>query len=108
MVRDLKELEGFPYAGHGALLGKEKRPWQDVGYVLGQFGGGVTEARRRYRAYVKEGIGQGRQRLVPFWRHRALSGQAHRNVRIHHPAASLTSWSISTTRTRGETTYESS
>jgi REP element-mobilizing transposase RayT len=61
MVRDVKELEGFPYAGHGALLGKQKQPWQDVGYVLGQFGGGVREARRRYRAYVKEGIGQGRR-----------------------------------------------
>jgi REP element-mobilizing transposase RayT len=61
MVRDVKELEGFPYAGHGALLGKQKRPWQDVGYVLGQFAGGVREARRRYRAYVKEGIGQGRR-----------------------------------------------
>jgi hypothetical protein len=57
----VRELEGFPYAGHGALLGKEKRRWQDVGYVLGQFGGGVREARRRYRAYVKEGIGQGRR-----------------------------------------------
>jgi REP element-mobilizing transposase RayT len=61
IVRDVKELEGFPYAGHGGLLGREKRPWQDVGYVLGQFGGGVREARRRYRAYVKEGIGQGRR-----------------------------------------------
>jgi putative transposase len=61
MVRDLKELESFPYAGHGALLGKKVRPWQDVGYVLGQFGRTITEARRRYRAYVKEGIGQGRR-----------------------------------------------
>jgi REP-associated tyrosine transposase len=61
MVRDLQELEGFPYAGHGALLGKRKRPWQDVAYVLGQFGGRVTEARRRYRAYVKEGLGQGKR-----------------------------------------------
>jgi hypothetical protein len=61
IVRDLKELESFPYAGHGALLGKEVRPWQDVGYVLGQFGRKVTEARRRYRAYVKQGIGQGRR-----------------------------------------------
>ena len=61
MVGDVKELESFPYAGHGALLGKKKRPWQDVGYVLDQFGGGVRESRRRYRAYVKEGIGQGRR-----------------------------------------------
>ena len=77
MVTDLKELESFPYAGHGALLGKEVRPWQDVGYVLGQFGRTVTEARRRYRAYVKEGIGQGRRpELVGGGLIRSLGGWA--------------------------------
>jgi len=77
MVRDLKELESFPYAGHGVLLGKGKRPWQEVGYVLGQFGGRVTEARRRYRAYVKEGIGQGRRpELVGGGLIRSLGGWA--------------------------------
>jgi len=48
-----------------------------VGYVLGQFGGRVTEARRRYRAYVKEGIGQGRRpELVGGGLIRSLGGWA--------------------------------
>jgi putative transposase len=77
IATDLKELDRFPYAGHRALLGKEKRPWQDVGYVLGQFDGRVTEARRRYRAYVKQGIGQGRRpELVGGGLIRSLGGWA--------------------------------
>jgi putative transposase len=81
IVRDLKELEDFPYAGHGALLGKQKRPWQDVAYVLAQFGGGVGEARRRYRAYVKAGTGQGRRpELVGGGLVRSLGGWAKAKV----------------------------
>jgi len=81
VVKDLKELEGFDYTGHGALLGKKRRPWQDVAYVLAQFGGGVREARRRYRAYVKEGIGEGRRpELVGGGLIRSLGGWAKAKV----------------------------
>ena len=30
---DVGELNGYPYCGHSALMGKMKRSWQDVGYV---------------------------------------------------------------------------
>jgi REP-associated tyrosine transposase len=61
IVPDISELNSFAYCGHSALTGKKKRPWQDTGYVLSYFGKSVREARRRYRAYVEEGIEQGKR-----------------------------------------------
>jgi hypothetical protein len=37
-VFDLKELGGYSYCGYSALIGKKKREWLDVEYVLGFFG----------------------------------------------------------------------
>jgi putative transposase len=61
IVASLKELDGYPYCGHSVLMGKKKRQWQDVAYVLGFFGKRVGEARKRYVSYVKEGIPMGRR-----------------------------------------------
>ena len=61
IVLSLKELDRYAYCGHSALMGKKKREWQDVEYVLGLFGRRVGEARKRYASYVKEGIALGRR-----------------------------------------------
>ena len=61
VVADMKELNRYAYCGHSALMGKKKRRWQDVEYVLGFFGARVGEARKRYGSYVKEGIVLGRR-----------------------------------------------
>ena len=61
IVADMKELDGFPYCGHSALMGKEKRQWQDTEYVLGFFGKRIGEARKGYRSYVEKGISMGRR-----------------------------------------------
>lgn len=61
IVADVRELNGYPYSGHSALMGRMERPWQDVGYVLGYFGKTVRIARKTYAAYVEEGIEQGRR-----------------------------------------------
>jgi putative transposase len=61
IVQGLKELNGYPYCGHSAVMGKKKRPWQDVDYVLGYFGKTAKRARKAYLNYVDEGIDQGRQ-----------------------------------------------
>ena len=61
LVADLKELNIYPYSGHSALMGKEKREWQDIEYVLGFFGETIGEARKEYRSYVEEGIVKGRR-----------------------------------------------
>jgi len=61
VVADIKGLNRYAYCGHSALMGKKKRHWQDVEYILGFFGRRVGEARKRYGSYVKEGIGLGRR-----------------------------------------------
>jgi putative transposase len=61
MVDSLAELDRYAYCGHSALLGKRKRTWQDVDYILSFFGNTVGAARRGYASYVKEGIPLGRR-----------------------------------------------
>jgi REP element-mobilizing transposase RayT len=61
IIADLNELAQYPYCGHTALVGKTARPWQDVNYVLGQFGKTTRRARSAYIDYVKQGMGQGRK-----------------------------------------------
>lgn len=61
LVKNLAALEGFPWCGHGALLGRIARPWQTVAEVLAQFGPTVRVARRRYREFVAAGATQGRR-----------------------------------------------
>jgi len=61
IVRDLRGLDRYPYAGHPALIGTVARPWQDTGAVLGRYGSRRTTARRRYRAFVAEGVRHGRR-----------------------------------------------
>ena len=61
VVVDLKELDRYSYCGHSALIGKEKREWQDVEYILGLFGRRVGKARKGYVSYVKKGIPLGRR-----------------------------------------------
>lgn len=60
IVENLKELNGYPYCGHSALMGKKSRPWQDVDFVLGYFGKRAKSARKSYFEYVNVGIDQGR------------------------------------------------
>jgi len=46
-------------------MGRKKRPWQDVDYVLGYFGRTTNGARKAYLNYVEAGIGEGRQDELP-------------------------------------------
>jgi len=61
LVADLKDLNQYSYCGHSALLGKKKREWQNIEYVLGVFGKRIGEARKKYRSYVEKGISMGRR-----------------------------------------------
>jgi len=61
IVKNLKELDKYPYSGHSALMGKVPRGFQDAEYVLNLFGKKVSAARRGYRAYLAKGVGQGRR-----------------------------------------------
>jgi putative transposase len=61
LVRDLNELNSYPYGGHSFILGKRKNDWQDIKYILAFFNRKMAAARRQYKAYVEEGIAQGRR-----------------------------------------------
>jgi putative transposase len=61
IVKNLKELDNYPYSGHSALMGKVPRDFQDTEYVLNLFGKKVSAARKGYRAYLAEGVEQGRR-----------------------------------------------
>src|SRR3972149_4539342 len=61
MVKDMRELRVYPWAGHSAIMGKQERGWQDVGAVLGYFGRWKKMAMVGYEKYVREGMEKGRR-----------------------------------------------
>ncbi len=61
LVEDIKALDRYLYCGHSGLLGKIRRVWQQVDYVLGFFGKRKAEARKNYRTFVAEGVEQGQR-----------------------------------------------
>ena len=62
LVKDVDELGRYPFCGHSVIMGKMKKPWQDMEGVLGMFGENVRAARRAYRVFVEKGIAEGRRR----------------------------------------------
>ncbi len=58
LVKDLDALSRYPWSGHPALMGKEKREWQDTDHVLSYFGGKRVR-RKNYLKYIEEGIDAG-------------------------------------------------
>jgi REP element-mobilizing transposase RayT len=61
LVADIKHLDVYPFCGHGVVLGKCDRPWQNAKYVLKRFADQKALARRRYRAFVEKGVKQGKK-----------------------------------------------
>lgn len=61
VVKNTSELDRYRWCGHSVVMGRMKHEWQDRDYVLSWFGEKEGEARRAYRQYVEEGVGQGRR-----------------------------------------------
>ena len=61
LITDYKSLAGYPYCGHGAIMGRKRIKWQDTDYVLGLFGNKEGGARSEYSRFVCKSIGQGRR-----------------------------------------------
>jgi len=61
LVKDLGELERYPWCGHGAMVGKREVGWQKTDEVLGYFSQKVRKARWGYHRFMLEGIDQGRR-----------------------------------------------
>ena len=75
LVKDVRELERYPYSGHGTVLGMQSNPWQDRDSVLAQFGQREAEAREAYRDYVVEGVVLGRRPELVGGRRSRLNGE---------------------------------
>lgn len=61
LVEDIRALDKYPYSGHSAVVGKVKRDWQQIDYVLNFFGKRKSDAHKAYRQFVKKGVLQGRR-----------------------------------------------
>ncbi|MBP1732281.1 MAG: transposase [Deltaproteobacteria bacterium] len=61
IVRNVEDLERYPWSGHGALVGRAVRQWQETEYILSQFSDDRRRAQRAYRAFVHEGSTQGKR-----------------------------------------------
>jgi len=61
LVVDMKGLDRYAYSGHSVLMGKAKAQWQDTAYVTRLFDNQLSTARRRYRAFVRKGIVEGKR-----------------------------------------------
>ena len=61
LVKDLSQLDKYPYCGHSAIMGKVKRPWQNVDDVIKRFAKTRRDAKRRYRDFVNKAIAAGRR-----------------------------------------------
>ena len=62
LVKDLDELGRYRYCGHSVIMGKMRRAWQETEGVLGMFGENLRAARRGYKLFVEEGVGEGRRK----------------------------------------------
>ena len=56
IVARFKDLAKYPYCGHSVLVGKLQNEFQDIEYVLKQFGNKLSEARYNYREFVRKRI----------------------------------------------------
>lgn len=61
IVKDISELDRYPWCGHSVLLGYVKHPWQDTDYVLSWFDKRRGSALRAYRQFMNDGISLGRR-----------------------------------------------
>jgi hypothetical protein len=59
VVKDMTELDSYPWTGHGTIMGKTQQPWQDKDTVLACFGKTEKEAKRGYLRFIAGGIGRG-------------------------------------------------
>ena len=62
LVKNLEELDCYPWSGHAAVMGKDALTGQRIDEVLSRFGRSTTKARRAYRGFVADGIRQGHRK----------------------------------------------
>jgi REP element-mobilizing transposase RayT len=61
LVADMAALGKYPFCGHAGILGLHRQRWQDVEALLAYFGRQLVSARKRYCAFVSQGVDLGRR-----------------------------------------------
>jgi len=61
LVKNIAELNEFPWSGHAVIMGNIRHEWQDRGYALSWFGKSEGVSKKAYLAYIREGMTQGRR-----------------------------------------------
>jgi hypothetical protein len=61
LAATMEELDRYRFSGHSILMGHQNYAWQDVNTVFKLFGKCASSARKAYRAFVEEGISQGKR-----------------------------------------------
>lgn len=61
LVKNIQELDAYPYSGHGTLMGVLMKARQETDEILKLFGSEPASARLSYRQFVEQGIEQGRR-----------------------------------------------
>ena len=61
LLLDMKDLDKYPYSGHGVLMGRYSNDWQATAAVLDLFADKIALARRRYHDFVQNGISRGKR-----------------------------------------------
>ncbi len=59
LVENIDNLDCYPWSGHSAIMGYQKREWQEVDELLGRFDKELAESRRIYREFIRQGIEAG-------------------------------------------------
>ncbi len=58
IVKNMDELDVYPWTGHAVIMGNQSHPWQDRDTILAYFG---TTARASYHRFVEGGISTGKR-----------------------------------------------
>jgi len=61
IVKNMEELDSYEWTGHSVIMGKREKEWQEVKELLERFGCENRQAREKYRRFVEEGLGLGKQ-----------------------------------------------
>ena len=61
IVKEISQLDAYPFCGHSFVMGKFSNEWQDVKAVLQAFGSRAISASRCYGDFVAQGIEQGKR-----------------------------------------------
>ena len=61
LVKDINQLDKYPYCGHSAILGNTNKSWQEIDKILGLFHERRYMARRNYKNFIIKGIAQGKR-----------------------------------------------